>query len=84
MVTAEVLLDEICWIDRLHPNNSNRPDMFMVKAWCSDPTLLPDDEFMASVGADTVVEVQEDPAVGRSFGIDRPRVEVPSDLPCGP
>ncbi|CAD6333942.1 unnamed protein product [Miscanthus lutarioriparius] len=41
LATAEVLLDELCWIDGLHPGNTDRRDVFMVKAWCSDPALFP-------------------------------------------
>jgi hypothetical protein len=41
LTTAEVLLDELCWIDGLHPGNADRRDVFMVKAWCSDPALFP-------------------------------------------
>jgi hypothetical protein len=41
LATAEVLLDELCWIDGVHPNNANRCDVFMVMAWCSDPAFFP-------------------------------------------
>ena len=38
----------------------------------------------AFVGADTAVEGNEDPAVGRSDGTDRPWMEVPMELSDGP
>jgi hypothetical protein len=41
LATAEVLLDELCWIDGVHPSSADRRDVFMVKAWCSDPALFP-------------------------------------------
>jgi len=41
LATAEVLLDEHCWIEGGHPSNENRRDMFLLKAWCSDPARLP-------------------------------------------
>ena len=41
LVTAEILLDELYWIDGLHLNNADCRDVFMVKAWCSDPALFP-------------------------------------------
>lgn len=41
LTTAEVLLDELCWIDGVHPSNADHCDVFMVKAWCSDPALFP-------------------------------------------
>ncbi|CAN6380971.1 unnamed protein product [Urochloa humidicola] len=39
--TAEVLLDDHCWIGGLHPDTADRRDVFTVRAWCSDPTSIP-------------------------------------------
>lgn len=51
--TAEVLLDEFCWIEGVHPSNEIRRDMFLLKAWCSDPARLP---------SEMVLEIVEPPS----------------------
>ncbi|RCV43062.1 hypothetical protein SETIT_9G265700v2 [Setaria italica] len=39
--TAELLLNEYCWIVGLHPSIAERRDIYQKKAWCSNPNYFP-------------------------------------------
>ncbi|OEL24254.1 hypothetical protein BAE44_0014727 [Dichanthelium oligosanthes] len=39
--TAELLLNEYCWISGIHPDTADRRDSFRVAAWCSNPSIFP-------------------------------------------
>ncbi|OEL32826.1 hypothetical protein BAE44_0006155 [Dichanthelium oligosanthes] len=39
--TAELLLNEYCWISAIHPDTTDRRDSFQVAAWCSNPSSFP-------------------------------------------
>jgi hypothetical protein len=41
--TAELLLDEFCWITGIHPSTAERRDVFLLKAWCSSLDCFPTD-----------------------------------------
>ncbi|CAN6176040.1 unnamed protein product [Urochloa humidicola] len=38
---AELLLNDHCWLGGMHPGTADRRDVFTVRAWCSDPSLIP-------------------------------------------
>uniref|UniRef100_K3ZDB9 DUF4283 domain-containing protein n=1 Tax=Setaria italica TaxID=4555 RepID=K3ZDB9_SETIT len=39
--TAELLLNEYCWISGIHPDMADCRDSFRVSAWCSCPSVFP-------------------------------------------
>jgi len=39
--TADLLLDEFCWIEGIHPSTAERRDVFLLKAWRLNPHHIP-------------------------------------------
>jgi len=58
--TAELLLDEWCWIDELHPSVAERRDVFILKAWRSCHGNIP---------AELELEIVEPALAGSELGV---------------
>ncbi|KAG2580079.1 hypothetical protein PVAP13_6NG254700 [Panicum virgatum] len=58
--TAELLLDEWCWIDGLHPSVTERRDVVRLKAWRSCHGNIP---------AEMELEIVEPPLAGSELGV---------------
>ncbi|OQU83340.1 hypothetical protein SORBI_3005G110412 [Sorghum bicolor] len=78
--TAEHLLDEWCWVRELHPDTVNRRDYsFRLKAWCSQPELIPAD--MELVIVEPPLLSEEDPPRKRALKYD---IKIASSLALSP
>jgi hypothetical protein len=66
--TAEHLLGDWCWIEELHQNTISRRDYssFRLKAWCTQPKLVPSSMELAVV--EPPVRVQEEMSSKRALG----------------